>query len=160
MTPAVAPVQRAGSLTPAAIPAVQPAPTSGVGAPPQMAPAAAPVGARPVPSVPPTPAPLPLPTARPAPVEVTSAELAARARAKESQAVAAKPVALPANPDEITIAADLLWSFRLASMAGQAAFWAVAGTVFGLLSVRATATSGVTTAPESSAGTGSRPPLA
>jgi hypothetical protein len=69
-------------------------------------------------------------------------------------------VALPANPDEITIAADLLWSFRMSSLAGQAAFWAVAGTVFGLLSVRATATSGVTAAPETSAGTGSRPPLA
>jgi hypothetical protein len=69
-------------------------------------------------------------------------------------------VALPANPDEITIAADLLWSFRLASVAGQAAFWAVAGTVFGLLSVRATAASGVTAAPTSSTGTGSRPPLA
>jgi hypothetical protein len=48
-------------------------------------------------------------------------------------------VALPANPDRITIPADLLWSFRLASTGGQAAFWAVTGTVFGLLGVRAEA---------------------
>jgi Probable cobalt transporter subunit (CbtA) len=48
-------------------------------------------------------------------------------------------VALPANPDEITIPADLLWSFRLASIGGQLAFWAVAASVFGLLSAQASA---------------------
>jgi predicted cobalt transporter CbtA len=48
-------------------------------------------------------------------------------------------LALPSNPDEITIPADLLWSFRVASLAGQAAFWAVTGAVFGLLGTRAVA---------------------
>jgi hypothetical protein len=69
-------------------------------------------------------------------------------------------LALPDNPDAVTVPADLLWSFRLASVAGQAAFWTVAGTVFGLLSVRSTAASGATAAAEAPAGTGSRPPLA
>jgi predicted cobalt transporter CbtA len=46
-------------------------------------------------------------------------------------------VALPANPGVNTVPADLLWSFRMASVAGQAAFWAVLGTTFSLLSARA-----------------------
>jgi predicted cobalt transporter CbtA len=46
-------------------------------------------------------------------------------------------VALPPNPDAIEVPADLLWSFRLASLGGQAAFWAVAGTVFAVLCARA-----------------------
>jgi len=74
--------------------------------------------------------------------------------------VAVAMLALPDNPDAVTVPADLLWSFRLASVAGQAAFWTVAGTVFGLLSVRSTAASGATAAAEAPAGTGSRPPLA
>lgn len=44
---------------------------------------------------------------------------------------------LPASPDTVNVPADLLWSFRLASIGGQAAFWAVTGTVFGLLGERA-----------------------
>jgi predicted cobalt transporter CbtA len=51
--------------------------------------------------------------------------------------VAVAFVALPPNPDAIEIPADLLWSFRLASLGGQAAFWAVAGTAFAVLCARA-----------------------
>jgi hypothetical protein len=69
-------------------------------------------------------------------------------------------LALPANPDEITIPADLLWSFRLASAGGQAAFWAVTGTVFGLLSVRATARSDDSAPASAPSTTGSPSPLA
>jgi predicted cobalt transporter CbtA len=46
-------------------------------------------------------------------------------------------VALPPNPDAIEVPADLLWSFRLASLGGQAALWAVVGTVFAVLCARA-----------------------
>ena len=43
---------------------------------------------------------------------------------------------LPGNPDPITIPADLLWSFRLMSAAGQALFWVALGVLFGLLTLR------------------------
>lgn len=43
---------------------------------------------------------------------------------------------LPGNPDEITVGAKLIWRFRLASLGGQAAFWSVAGVVFGWLSLQ------------------------
>jgi predicted cobalt transporter CbtA len=46
-------------------------------------------------------------------------------------------VALPPNPDAIEVPADLLWSFRLASLGGQAAFWAVTGTAFAVFCARA-----------------------
>jgi hypothetical protein len=46
-------------------------------------------------------------------------------------------VALPPNPDAVEVPADLLWSFRVASLGGQAAFWAVAGTTFAVLCARA-----------------------
>jgi predicted cobalt transporter CbtA len=68
--------------------------------------------------------------------------------------------ALPPNPDQITVPADLLWSFRMASLGGQAAFWAVTATAFGLLTVRAAArpdASGTAGDPKS---TGSMSPLA
>ena len=42
---------------------------------------------------------------------------------------------LPGNPDAITIPAQLVWRFRLASLAGAAAFWSVCGTVLGWLSM-------------------------
>ena len=42
-------------------------------------------------------------------------------------------VALPAGPDPATAPAALVWRFRLASLAGAAALWAVTGTVFGWL---------------------------
>lgn len=44
---------------------------------------------------------------------------------------------LPGNPDEIAVGAKLVWRFRLASLGGQAAFWAVAGLVFGWLTIMA-----------------------
>jgi hypothetical protein len=51
--------------------------------------------------------------------------------------VVAAYVLLPSNPDPITIPANLLWNFRLASAAGQGLFWAVLGVGFALLSLRA-----------------------
>jgi hypothetical protein len=42
---------------------------------------------------------------------------------------------LPANPDEIAVGAKLIWRFRLASLAGQGAFWAALGCTFGWLSL-------------------------
>jgi hypothetical protein len=53
--------------------------------------------------------------------------------------VAVGYLVLPANPDQITIPATLLWSFRMASIGGQAAFWAVLSVAFGLLGARASA---------------------
>jgi hypothetical protein len=44
---------------------------------------------------------------------------------------------LPANPDEIAVAAKLIWRFRLASLGGQAAFWTVTGVLFGWLTIHA-----------------------
>jgi hypothetical protein len=48
---------------------------------------------------------------------------------------------LPANPDEITVPAKLIWTFRVDSLAGWAALWAVASVAFGLLGARAEARS-------------------
>ena len=45
-------------------------------------------------------------------------------------------VALPPNPDPVNAPATLDWQFRLASMGGAVAYWAVMGTVFGWLRVR------------------------
>ncbi len=45
-------------------------------------------------------------------------------------------VALPANPDPVNAPATLIWQFRLATVAGAAAFWSVVGMVFGWLRVR------------------------
>jgi predicted cobalt transporter CbtA len=45
-------------------------------------------------------------------------------------------VALPANTDPVNAAATLIWQFRLATVAGAAAFWSVVGMVFGWLRVR------------------------
>lgn len=44
---------------------------------------------------------------------------------------------LPGSPDPVTAPAALVWRFRLASLAGTAAFWAVCGVVFGWLSLGA-----------------------
>jgi predicted cobalt transporter CbtA len=69
-------------------------------------------------------------------------------------------VALPPNPDPIAIPADLLWSFRVSSIAGQAALWAVTSTVFGLLTVRAATNRDEAVADGSSSVPGSASPLA
>jgi predicted cobalt transporter CbtA len=45
-------------------------------------------------------------------------------------------VLLPTNPDPVNAPATLIWQFRLASLAGAAAFWSVVGMVFGWLRVR------------------------
>ncbi len=45
---------------------------------------------------------------------------------------------LPANPDAIEVPVDLIWRFRLASAAGQLAFWVTTGVAFGWLTERAT----------------------
>lgn len=44
---------------------------------------------------------------------------------------------LPGTPDPIRIPADLIWSFRLMSLAGQALLWLTLGVGFGLLTMRA-----------------------
>jgi hypothetical protein len=44
---------------------------------------------------------------------------------------------LPANDDPIEVGAKLIWRFRMASLGGQVAFWAVFGTVFAWLSIQA-----------------------
>lgn len=46
---------------------------------------------------------------------------------------------LPANPDPIDVPANLIWHFRLDSLAGNALLWLVIGTMFGWLGDRATA---------------------
>jgi predicted cobalt transporter CbtA len=51
--------------------------------------------------------------------------------------VAVGLAALPGSPDPVTVPATLIWRFRLASLAGTAAFWAVCGAVFGWLRVSA-----------------------
>ena len=48
-------------------------------------------------------------------------------------------VALPGTPDEVTAPATLVWRFRLASLGGAAAFWAVFGATCGWLGHRAEA---------------------
>ena len=45
-------------------------------------------------------------------------------------------VVLPSNPDPVEAPATLIWQFRLATVAGAAAFWSVMGMVFGWLRVR------------------------
>ena len=45
--------------------------------------------------------------------------------------------ALPGSPDAVGAPATLVWRFRLASLAGTAAFWAVCGVVFGWLRLAA-----------------------
>jgi len=50
--------------------------------------------------------------------------------------VAAGLMALPPNPDAVAVPATLLWQFRLATVGGAMALWAVLGTVFGWLQVR------------------------
>lgn len=45
-------------------------------------------------------------------------------------------VLLPPTPDRVDAPATLVWQFRLASVAGSAAFWVVVGMVFGRLRVR------------------------
>jgi hypothetical protein len=43
---------------------------------------------------------------------------------------------LPANTDPVSLPAALVWQFRVATVAGAAAFWSVVGMVFGWLRVR------------------------
>lgn len=49
---------------------------------------------------------------------------------------AAVVVALPPFGDKVGVPATLLWSFRLASIAGQVTLWAGTAVVFGLLAAR------------------------
>ena len=42
-------------------------------------------------------------------------------------------VVLPGSPDVVTLPATLVWRFRVASVGGQALFWAVTAVVFGWL---------------------------
>ncbi len=43
---------------------------------------------------------------------------------------------LPSFTDRVGLPAQLLWRFRLSSIAGQAAFWAVTGLAFAWLATR------------------------
>ncbi|MFI6641964.1 CbtA family protein [Streptomyces sp. NPDC050504] len=52
-------------------------------------------------------------------------------------AVLALLFALPGNPDEVPVAATLLWDFRVLSLASHALLWAVFAAVFGGLGLRA-----------------------
>ena len=45
-------------------------------------------------------------------------------------------IVLPANTDPVEAPATLIWQFRLATVAGAAAFWSVMGLVFGWLRTR------------------------
>jgi uncharacterized protein (TIGR03382 family) len=45
-------------------------------------------------------------------------------------------VVLPANTDPVEAPATHVWQFRLATVAGAAAYWSVVGMVFGWLRVR------------------------
>jgi predicted cobalt transporter CbtA len=74
--------------------------------------------------------------------------LAARGASEPTRhlAVAAVPVVglallfiLPGNPDTVDAPADLLWTFRLCSLATTATLWAGLGVTFGLLGRRAAA---------------------
>lgn len=60
--------------------------------------------------------------------------------------------ALPASPDAAAFPADLLWRFRMASLAGAAAFWAVLGLSYGWL-----VCAGARADREASAASGARP---
>ena len=51
--------------------------------------------------------------------------------------VAVGYIVLPGSPDDVNAPADLVWRFRIASLGGEALFWAVTGTAFGWLLVRA-----------------------
>jgi predicted cobalt transporter CbtA len=51
--------------------------------------------------------------------------------------VAAGLAGLPGTPDPVTAPAGLVWRFRLASLAGTAAFWGVCGVTFGWLRLAA-----------------------
>ena len=42
-------------------------------------------------------------------------------------------VVFPANPDPVEVPANLIWHFRINSLAGNALLWLVLGTVFGYL---------------------------
>jgi hypothetical protein len=44
-------------------------------------------------------------------------------------------LAWPANPDAVTVPAQLIWRFRLAALGGAATLWAVMGVVFGWASI-------------------------
>jgi putative cobalt transporter subunit CbtA len=48
-------------------------------------------------------------------------------------------LAWPANPDAITVPAQLIWRFRLAALGGAATLWAVMAVVFGWASLRSAA---------------------
>jgi hypothetical protein len=45
-------------------------------------------------------------------------------------------VLFPANPDALEVPANLIWHFRVQSLAGNAILWIVAGTAFGYLADR------------------------
>lgn len=45
-------------------------------------------------------------------------------------------VVLPGSPDTISVPVDLIWRFRLRSLAGTATFWAALGAAFAWLSLR------------------------
>lgn len=64
-------------------------------------------------------------------------------------------VGLPGAPDPVRAPATLVWRFRLASLAATAAFWAVAGTVFGWLRMAAAGEEPLAPLRRSSAGRGS-----
>ena len=53
--------------------------------------------------------------------------------------IAALYLVFPANPDAVDAPANLIWHFRLDSLAGNALLWLVLGTVFGWLGDRAAA---------------------
>ncbi len=57
--------------------------------------------------------------------------------------VAVGLLALPPSPGALAAPAGLLWQFRLATVGGALALWAVAGTVFGWLELRRAPTSPV-----------------
>jgi hypothetical protein len=46
-------------------------------------------------------------------------------------------VLFPANPDPLEVPANLIWHFRIQSLAGNAILWVVIGTTFGILADRA-----------------------
>ncbi|HEV7886990.1 MAG TPA: CbtA family protein [Acidimicrobiales bacterium] len=54
--------------------------------------------------------------------------------------VAVGYIVLPGPPDPVDAPATLIWRFRVASLGGEALFWAVTGTVLGWLLLRSAAT--------------------